>query len=475
MKQIYINDEDFEVNIALTEDGKLINYWSQKNIYAKAGNIYKGKITKVVNNFNFIFIDIGDERPGFLSLKANSELLEDDSVTIVKDKNNNKVSNGIFEKGQDILVQVLRAPYKTKGARLSTNISLPGYYTVFTPNLKQMGISKKIIDEKERRRLREILMSIQKKINNEGGIIARTTAAGAMEKQLEEEIKQNHKKWKDILKSYKRMKAPALLYEEEKFYIKILRDILNNSIDEIIVDSQEVYNDVKKYLNKNKLNNVKLQLYKAPDYIFKYYNLLNQIEGLKNRIVPFKKGGYLKIDTTEALTVIDVNSGKFKGENNLESSILMLNLNAAKEIARQIILRNIGGLIVIDFIDMQTEENKRILEKEIEQELSKSKVYFKINKINEFGLLVVSRKRTLNKEEETFFEQCPHCGGRGVVPTKESICIEQLKKLKYLCRTEKNREIVFKLEPAIKQEIHKNFIQYVKNYEKKYKKKIIIQ
>jgi len=479
MRQIYINKEDFETNIALVEDGKLINFYSQRNIYSKVGNIYKGKIQKVVNNMNFVFVDIGDEKPGFLSEKAYFESLEIEPQIINNIKDNNKENqfdiSKIFQKGQDILVQVIRSPYKTKGARLTRNIIIPGYYTVFCPYSNQIGVSKKIILENERQRLRKILLDTKAKLKSDIGLIARTTAEGISNQQIEEEIKENYNNWQNILKLYKKVKSQALLYEEEAFEIKISRDILNTSIKEVIVDSENVYKDINKYVKKTKLKNIKIKLYKGQDDIFKYYNLISQIEALKNNIVPFKKGGYLKIDTTEALTVIDVNSGKFKGESDVESSILMLNLNAAREIARQIILRNIGGLIVIDFIDMQTEENKKILRKEIEQELSKSKIYFKTTEINEFGLLTVSRKRTSDKISEMYLEQCPNCAGRGVVPTKESICIEQLKKIKYICKTEKKREIVFNISSEIKQEIENRFIQIIKNYEKTYKKKIILQ
>jgi len=479
MKNIYINKEDFEINIALVEDGKLVNFFSERNIYAKAGNIYKGKIEKVVNNLNFAFVDIGDEKPGFLSDKAYSESLDIEPRLVVKDKTENKADKNdiskIFQKGQDILVQVIRAPYKTKGARLTTNIALPGYHTVFSPYSDQIGVSKKIIDEKERHRLRDILINMRKKIKGNAGLIARTTAAGVANQQVEGEIKQNFDKWQNILKLYKKTKAPAILYEEEKFPLKILRDVLNSSIKEIIVDSDDVLKDVNKYIKKTKMNKVKVRLYKGFDNIFKYYNFINQIEGLKNRIIPIKKGGYLKIDTTEALTVIDVNSGKFKGESDVESSILMLNLNAAREVARQIILRNIGGLIVVDFVDMKLDENKNLLKKEIEQELLKSKVYFRTSEINEFGLLVISRKRTAMKTEETYFDRCPNCNGEGIVPTKESICIEQLKKIKYICKTEKKREIIYNLKPEIRQEIEKRFIRNIKNYEKTFRKRIVLK
>jgi len=476
MKNIYINKEDFETNIAVAEDGKLLNFFSERNIYAKSGNIYKGKIEKVVNNMNFAFVNIGDEKPGFLSEKAYSELIENG---IIKDKaginsDKDKISK-IFQKGQDVLVQVIRTSYKTKGSRLTTNIAIPGYYTVLSPYSDQTGVSKKIIDEKERRRLRDVLMNMKKKIKGGVGLIARTTSEGVSERQIEEEIKQNFNKWQNILKMSKKAKSPALLYEEEKFHLKILRDILNNSVKEIMADSEDVLKDVDKYLKNTKMNGVKVRLHKAPENIFEYYKLINQIKSLKNRIVPFKQGGYLKIDATEALTVIDVNSGKFKGENDVESSILMLNLNAAREVARQIILRNIGGLIVVDFVDMQTDENKNILRKEIEKELSKSKVYFKTIEINEFGLLVISRKRTINRTEEVYFDQCPVCDGKGIVPTKESICIEQLKKIKYVCKTEKKSEVVFDLKPEIKQELQSKFINNLKKYEKDFKKKIILR
>jgi ribonuclease G len=481
MKQILINEEDFETNVAISEDKRLLNYFTEKHAYARAGNIYKAKVEKVVSNMNFVFVNIGDEKPAFLSEKEYFDMTGMDykeSIALEAETREIKPQesvSGIFEKGQEIIVQVLKEPYKTKGARITTDISLAGYYTVFSPFTRHTGISRRITDENERRRLKSLISDVKKGFNDEFGVIVRTQAARAASAELEKEIKDNYEKWQVIKQMFKKLKAPKLLHEDEPVHIKALRENMDSNVKEIITDSLSIHNDVKKYLEDTKKKNVELRLYEGPASIFEYYEIQSQVSGLYNGIVPFKKGGYMKIDVTEALTVIDINSGKFKGSEDVENSLLMLNMNAAREIARQLILRNIGGLIVVDFIDMEIRENCRKVKQVMDDELSKSKMFFRTSELSEFGLMEITRKRDAKRIEDVYFENCPCCQGRGLVPTEENNCLFNLKKIKYACRKERGKNVTVMMRQSIKQSVERDYKKELRDLESKYKKKIIIK
>lgn len=481
MKQILINEEDFETNVAIADDKRLVNYFSEKHAYARAGNIYKAKVDKVVANMNFVFVNIGDEKPGFLSEKDYVDATGMDYKEAIAIESNGHEQekapdiSKLFKKGQDIMVQVLKEPYKTKGARITTNVSLAGYYTVFSPYTKHTGISRRIRDDRERRRLKSLIFEIKKSYNDEFGVIVRTQAARADSAELEREIRGNYEKWRAIMQMYPYVKAPKLLHQDEPVHIKALREHMGNDVKEIITDSKPIYSDAQKYLEDNRRTNVALKLYEGPAPMFEFYDLQSQVSGLYNGIVPFKKGGYMKIDVTEALTVIDINSGKFKGSEDVENSLLMINMNAAREIARQIILRNIGGLIVVDFIDMETQENCRKVKECMDQELSKSKMFFRTSELSEFGLMEITRKRDAKRIEDMYFEPCPCCSGRGLVPTEENNCRYSLKKIKYACRKERGRNVTVMLREGIKKALERDYKKELKELERIYKKKIVIK
>jgi ribonuclease G len=481
MKQIIINEEDFETNVAIAEDKRLLNYFTEKHIYARAGSIYKAKVEKVVSNMNFVFVNIGDDKPAFLSEKEYFDVTGMDyKESIALENGDGDIRpqdsiTGVFEKGQEIIVQVIKEPYKTKGARITTNASLAGYYTVFSPFTRHTGISRRITDESERRRLKGIVEEARKKTQGDYGVIVRTQASGADAAELEKEIRDNYEKWQEIMKAYKKNRAPRLLHEDEPVHIKALRENMDGNVKEIITDSERIHRDVREYMRETRRRNIDLKLYEGPAGVFEYYEVSNQVSGLYNGIVPFKKGGYIKIDVTEALTVIDINSGKFKGSEDVENSLLMLNMNAAREVARQIILRNIGGLIVVDFIDMEKAENCRKVKQVMDEELGKSKMYFRTSPLSEFGLMEITRKRDAKRIEDVYFEACPCCSGRGLVPTEENNCHYGLKKIKYACRKETGRNVAVMLRENVKKLLERDYRQELRKLERDYRKKITIK
>ena len=265
MKQILINEEDFETNVAIAEDGKLINYFSEKNIYARSGNIYKAKVEKVVSNMNFVFVNIGDEKPAFLSEREYFDMTGMDLREAIAVENGGagpgpqEGITGVFEKGQEIIVQVIKEPYKTKGARITTNASLAGYYTVFSPFTRHTGISRRIKDDDERKRLRSIVEHVKKDFNDDFGVIVRTQAAGADRNELEKEIRGNHDKWQDVKKAFGKNRAPRLLYEDEPVHIKVLRENMDANVKEIIVDLGRLYEEVKQYLKDTKKSGISMK------------------------------------------------------------------------------------------------------------------------------------------------------------------------------------------------------------------------
>ncbi len=480
MKKIYINYEDFETNIAITSDNKLINFFMEKNVYAKAGNIYKGRINKIIPNMNFIFVDIGDEKPGFLSEKEyfnfpemdfdiiGSENLEDDLFILQR-------GQSTFEKGEEIMVQVIKEAHHTKGARLSTNIMIPGNYIVFCPFIKNTGISKRIEDQKERQRLKNIINEAMREINDDFGIIIRTNSQNKEGNVIIKEIKEYYEKWKKIVENFNIKKAPSLLYNECDIIIKILREHLDNEVTEIIVDSEEIFNNIQEFLKTVIGKRMVLKNYDGVKPIFEYFKLDEQIKSLYSNVISIKKGIYIKIDHTEALTVIDINSGKFKGDTDLEKSIFLTNEIAAKEIARQIILRNIGGLIVVDFIDMKSQQDKEKIKEIMDKELAKSRHFFKTTPISDFGLMEIVRKRAEKRIDEIYFKECDNCKGRGITLSKENICFKYLKDIKYKCKKEITEEVMIFLPADIKKEIESKYCELVKRYEKLYNKKILLK
>jgi ribonuclease G len=481
MKNIYINVEDLNTNVAIAEDGRIMNYFSEKNVYAKTGNVYKGRISKIVSNMNFVFVEIGDDKLAFLSEREYFDQTDTDGHESIGDDEGaaeeavNPHITDQFKKGQDIMVQVIKDPYNTKGARLTTNITLPGQHIVFAPFLRHVGVSKRITDDRERYRLKSAIRGVRDSLGGGFGVIVRTNAEGVSEDELEKEIKCYFNEWERIKSEFKKPKSPKVLYREQDLSIKVLREYVNESVEKIIIDDPMVHDEVKKYMDETSKKGAQVEYYGGKEHIFEYYKIAGQVDGIYNNIVSFKKGGYIKIDVTEALTVIDINSGKFKGVEDVENSLLNLNLNAAREVARQIILRNIGGLIVIDFIDMQIEENRDKVKAVMDEELSKSKMYFKTLRISEYGLMEITRKRDSKRVDDECFMECPRCAGRGRVLNEETVCINTFKRIKYECKKSSGRNVSVMMPQDVKKYIEKNYRDKIKEFEKKYSKKINIK
>jgi ribonuclease G len=432
-RELLINVGDFETRIALLEDDRLVELSVERpETERMVGDIYKGKISKVLPGMQSAFVDIGREKAAFLHSSDMGHLPRDrDSSEVADDDGADDVGDSIVRKGkrvaieralkdgQEILVQIIKEPISTKGPRVSTDISIPGRYVVMVPESSGVRVSKKITNWGESRRLR----SIVEPLRPEGfGLICRTEAKGMSEKELMADIKRLLKQWEQLKSKIDSSSVPALIHKEQDMALSIVRDVINESIDSIIVDERREYRQLVAYVRQIAPHlRDRVQLYKGDTPLFDKYEVERELEKMFDRRVWIKKGAYLIIDQTEAMLTIDVNTGRFVGKKDQEETIYRTNIEAAKEIARQLRLRDLGGLIVCDFIDMYSRENRRKLYELFKKELSRDRAKGAVNPVSEFGLIELTRQRVRPSLVQSFSEPCSCCSGSGRVLSKETM------------------------------------------------------
>ncbi len=463
MKKILINaTEKEELRIAIIKKKKLYNLTIEnKKCIKKRLNIYKGKISRIEPSLDAVFINYGEKKHGFLPFKE-----------IHKEYLINKLY-----KGQELIVQINREERNKKGASLTTFISIIKSNIILMPNNpKLIGISKKILGE-EKKKIKLILqkLNISKKI----GLIIRTNCANKTLETIKYELNSSIKKWKKIKDKSNKKNAPFLLWRENNIITRTLRDYLNENIKEIIIDNKKILKKIIKKIKNIKKNNFikKIKLYKKKIPLFSYYNIEKQIELAYKRKITLKSGISIIIDITEAITTIDINSAKYKKQNNIESTALNTNIKAIKEIARQLRIRNIGGLIVIDLIDMSNKENKKIVEKKFKKYLKYDKAKINIGHISKFGLLEMSRQRINTSLKESSYYVCSKCEGSGNIRNIESLSLSILRLIEEKIYKKKTKEIhiivSIKIFNYLITKKKKNIYKIRKKYENKIKILII--
>ena len=399
--------------IAVLEDRDLVqHYVTRAGAKAMVGNVYLGRVQNVLPGMEAAFVDVGRGRNAVLyagEVNYSAEELEGDTPPRIQD---------VLKSGQSVLVQVTKDPMGGKGARLTAQISVPGRFLVLMPQSSVFGISRRI-PEDERRRLK----AISKRIRPEGfGLIIRTAAEGASEDALTADLERVSKTWKDIEKRSRKAKAPALMYEEPELTVRVVRDLFTDEeFRELVTDSRRIFDVVREYLGEvapDLAEHVKLHEGKLS--AFEEHHIIEQIHKALDRKVWLPSGGYLIIERTEAMTIIDVNTGKSVGKTNLEETVVNTNLEAAREVARQLRLRDIGGIIVIDFIDMLLEKNKEKVTDTLREAMALDKTRSQVFDIGPLGLLEVTRKRVSSGLVESFSETCPTCEGRGILVNYEA-------------------------------------------------------
>jgi ribonuclease E len=416
-----------EFRVAIVENQLLEGFFLETASRGKVvGNIYKGIIAKVQPSLQAAFVNYGVEKHGFLSF---SEIHPEYYQKEVDEKAQEKLRiQDLIRTGQEVLVQVVKEEVGTKGAALTTYISLAGRYVVLMPGQSQCGVSRKIEDETQRENLKELIKEM--KVPPDFGIIVRTAAENLTKRELNKDLNYLLKIWEDIRKRVEETAAPSLIYKERDLAIRVIRDYFNPSIKTILVDDKEVHRQVKEFLQiicPGHKHIVKLYKDKGP--IFSKYNLENQIEQIFHKKVPLKSGGYLVIDTTEALVAIDVNSGRATSEKELGETVYKVNMEAAAEIPRQLRLRDLGGLVVIDFIDMRNTHHAHEVERRLREEIKKDKAKTTVGRISRFGLLELSRQHLALNIQLGSFTDCPHCQGTGMLRSTEASAIYYLRKI----------------------------------------------
>lgn len=425
--ELLINITPTEKRVALIENGTVNELFVERSEKRDlVGNIYKGKVVRVLPGMQAAFIDIGLSRTAFLHIND-----------MVWQRNQNPPNIAeVLHPGKVLTVQIMKDMLGTKGARLTTDLSIPSRYLVLMPFSQQIGISQKIEDEQERERLKNMIERLQSQHKLPGSVIVRTAAENVADSDIEQDMLYLVKLWEHIQKKKINLLAPSLVFEDLPLPQRIVRDFAKDNTHKILVDSREYYQYLQQFIDEFMPNlTQKLIHYPGEKPLFDLYNVEEDVQKALQRRIDLKSGGYLMIDQTEAMTTIDINTGSYVGSRNLEDTVFKTNMEATQAIARQLRLRNLGGIIIIDFIDMQETHHREQVMAQFEKMLERDYAKTKITQVSELGLVEMTRKRTRESLEGILCEPCPTCEGRGYIKTSETICYEIFRELMRYART----------------------------------------
>lgn len=421
-EEILINITPQETRVANVENGVLTEVCiERRSKQTLVGNIYKGNVVRVLPGMDAAFVDVGLERAAFLHASdlAGGTVVDDNG------EKTHKPIREMLRENQTLLVQVIKNPLGTKGARLTSNLTVPSRYLVYMPGDESIGVSAKIEDEEERERLRAIVEKLQDAEESNNGFIVRTAAEGVNEEMLAGEVVFLKKLWSSIQTEIPTVKAGELVYADLPLVKRTLRDLVGVSVERIRIDSRESFTGALDFAKEYLPEIVDcIEHYPGERPIFDLYGIEDEIQKALERKVQLKSGGHLVFDQTESMTTIDVNTGAFVGHRNLEETIFKTNLEAAQAICRQLRLRNLGGIVIIDFIDMTVDEHKRQVMRAMEKALDHDHAKTQVCEVSSLGLVEMTRKRTRESLEQTLCSECPTCSGRGLLRTAETVCYE---------------------------------------------------
>ncbi|HBA73554.1 MAG: ribonuclease G [Geobacteraceae bacterium GWC2_55_20] len=490
--ELVINAASHETRIALIENGTIAElYIERSREKGIVGNIYKGRVIRVLPGMQAAFVDIGLEKAAFLYVADVFDAIEEyesllDSGNKKDDESRDEQEPGghpefrplhpiedLLQEGQELLVQISKEPLGTKGARITSHISLPGRHLVYMPTVDHIGISRRIEDEEERERLREVVERLKQPGS---GYIVRTVSEGKSEEDLIADIQYLSTLWNEISTRKDKAAVPSLLHSDLDVVQKVVRDIVTEQVDRIVVDSKTDYDRIVQFISTFAAKmKYAIELYDEEEPIFDHYGLEVEISRALGRKVWLKSGGYIIIEQTEALTAIDVNTGRFVGKHNLEDTILKTNLEAVKEIAYQLRLRNIGGIIIIDFIDMEKEVNREKVFGALEEALKADKSKTNILKISELGLVEMTRKRVRESIGRMMCEPCTYCEGRGYIKSKTTICHEIFRELRREMLDIRGTKATVTVHPLVADLLYDEERRGLEELEKKFKKRITVR
>jgi len=482
---LVINADGPQRRVAVVENSNLIElYIESQEERGIVGHVYKGRVVRVLPGMQAAFVDIGLDRTAFLyvadiwSPDMTPYLDDSDYCGDEPSQDGGSVAKPSIEdlvsEGQEIVVQVAKEPLGTKGARVTTHITLPGRHVVFMPTVTHVGVSRRITDEHERRRLKDVVEALRRDENT--GYIIRTVAEEQSSAKLASDMNFLTRLWEQIQHRSQKTPAPARLHADLDLVLRSIRDLLGTDPDRCVVDSLAEYDRIKDFVSTfmpRFTNNI--DVYEGHEPIFDVYGLETQLNRALERRVWLKSGGYLVIEQTEALTAIDVNTGRFVGRRNLEETITQTNLEACHEIAIQVRLRNIGGIIVIDFIDMTKEANRQKVWTTLEDALAKDRVRCHIGKISNLGLVEMTRKRTRESLIHSLTEPCPYCEGRGFLKSADTICNEILRGVRKESTYASGNTIVVECHPDVAEILTQTYHQEADDLEKRLAREIIVR
>lgn len=444
------------------------------------GNVYKGKVVRVLPGMQAAFIEIGLERTAFLhasdvvqELTRFEEVLEtEENLRRFKSSSRRNIEE-LLREGKEILVQVEKEPMGTKGARLTSHISLPGRYLVYMPTVNHVGISRRLGDEKERRHLRQL---IEKTRPKGSGFIIRTACQGVSDEEIQADMEYLINTWKEIEVKAAKPQSPALIHAELDVLLRVVRDLFTPDIDRLVIDGQAGYDRVQEFVQTfmPKLKSA-IELYTKPEPIFDHFGIEIEITRALGQKVWLKSGGYIIIEQTEALTTIDVNTGRFVGRRDLEDTILKTNLEAVKEIVYQLRLRNIGGIIILDFIDMERHSNRQKVFNTLKEALKNDRARTTITKISDLGLVEMTRKRTREDLRRQLTDPCTYCEGRGYLKSASTVCYEVFREIRREAPELKGKQIVVFAHPQVAGMLYDEERQWLEELETHFKKRISVK
>ena len=456
-REIVINATKHESRIAVIDEGQVVELWVERTSNRTiVGNIYKGRVTKVLPGMQSAFVDLDLERDAFLYVSDVVEDLEEfeaespDDLTLdeVPHQRPEASISDLLREGQEIVVQVSKDTIAGKGARITTHITLPGRFLVYMPTVNHIGVSRRIEDDAERLRLKEILDRIRPQ--GLGGFIVRTAGEGRDEDEFRADLKYLTDLWSQIKRRAEKASAPATIHHDLDLILRTIRDVLSSDFKSVWVDSVDEYQRIVEFLDQIQPQLVpRVRLYRRDEPIFEAFGIEPEIAKALKSKVWLKSGGYIVINQTEALVAIDVNTGKYVGKKNLEETVFRTNLEAAKEIVRQIRLRDLGGIIVLDFIDMEEHENRQKLFETLENEIKKDRSKTKILQISEFGLIEMTRKRVRQSLERSLTQACPYCSGSGRIKSNTTIAMEIWRELMKARDFHEGQDVIVRVNPNV--------------------------
>ncbi len=456
-KEVVINAETLETRVAVLEDGKLEEFNIERTTEERlVGSIFKGRVRNLEDGLKAAFVDIGFEKNAFLhywdivpnQFDSGVEIVEREGRRRDKPKITQRDIPRLYPPNSEIVVQVTKGPIGTKGPRVTTNLVLPGRYLVLLPNSDQSGISRKIENQEERKRLKKILRELA--IPDGMGVIMRTAGEGQQLRYFVRDLALLLEEWREVSEKIKKQPMATCVFQEPDLIERTVRDFLTEDVERIVVDNQKAHDRMRDMISKiSKRSANKIKLYAEAQPIFDRFNISKQLENTFSRQVHLKGGGYIVIDETEALVAIDVNTGRHKGSRDQEATILKVNLEAAEEITRQLRLRNMGGLIVLDFIDMKSRRDQQSVYQRIKDGLRRDKAKTHILPISQLGLMEMTRQRHSESVRSAVYDDCPYCKGRGKVKSVVTMSVEIQRKLQEILKKRTRDESDFQLRIVV--------------------------